>query len=114
MPDDEERDDRLSALAEVEEVKQRLLQRLGAAGRAKGSAGPGLLAFFPPALSLVGVAVAYELRASLWAAALGLLLGGATGLLWVRDLLRWRLHPITFALSLGLLGLFTWAYFIAV
>jgi len=113
VSEDKERDDRLSSRAEVEEVKHRVLQRLGTAEPAKGSVGAGLLAFFPPALALVGVAIAYELSASLWGAAVGLFLGGATGFLWVRDCLRRRLHPITFALSVVLLTLFAWVYFIA-
>ena len=37
--------------------------------------------------------------------------GAATGLAWSRDFARWRLSPLTAALSLTLGGLFVWAYF---
>ena len=97
---------------DAERRLEELLERLGATAPVP-SPWVGLwLAFFPPAIGLVGAAVAYELSGSLAQALTGLLLGAGTGYLWARDFVRWRLHPLTALLTLGLFGLFAWAYLV--
>ena len=68
------------------------------------------LAFFPPALGVVGVALGYEWLGTLWGAAAGLLGGGVVGTFVAKDLVRWRLRVSTALLVIVFLGLFLRVY----
>jgi hypothetical protein len=65
------------------------------------------------ALGLVGLAMAYQLTTSLWAAPLGFLLGVSVALGLARDFVRWRLGPVSLVSALVFFLLFVAAQWLA-
>lgn len=104
-------DDEPRGVRDAEPLRYRLVRLLG--NMEPGAAGFVFvwLAFFPPALALVGFAASFELTSSWWLTLPGVGLGLCTGVALARDFLRWRVSLVGLLLAAAFATLFLLAYF---
>ena len=109
---EDDRRDLPPELREAEPARYRLLRIFGSLEPIGASVLFFYLAFFPPALGLIGTAVAYELTGSLVASVFGAAAGVCLGLMITRDFLRWRFSKATLTTILLFAGVFLAAYYL--